>query len=169
MESVEPSTFTVLENVIFLKKTSLFSQVKTAELRAVASIAEQLPFDPGDEVVKESDMGDSAYIIKEGLIQITKKAAGGATVELAQLAAGECFGEMSLFDEESRSASAYALTHCTVLRIGRDDLIDVIAEYPSIAVELLKIFVKRLRKANARVENHVSSAPGRKGTASHEQ
>ena len=159
METTNVSTFALLENVIFLKKTSLFSQVKTSELRAVASIAEELCFGPGDEVVKERDNGDSAYIIKDGRVKITKKASDGLTVDLAELGSGECFGEMSLFDEESRSASAYALTACTALRIGRDDLIDVLAQYPFIAVELLKIFVKRLRKANARIESHTASSP----------
>ncbi len=152
MDTGRLSAFALLENVIFLKKTSLFSQIQTGELRAIASIAETLSFEPGDEVVKESDVGDSMYIIKEGRIKIAKKAGDGAMVDLAELGAGECFGEMSLFDDESRSASAYAVTRCTLLRIARDDLVDVIAEYPFIAVELLKIFVKRLRKANNRIE-----------------
>jgi len=169
MEKNELSTFAILENVIFLKKTSLFSQVKTSELRAVATIAEELSFGPGDEVVKESDIGDSAYIIKEGRIKITKKTSDAAMVDLAELSSGECFGEMSLFDEESRSASAYALTGCRVLRIGRDDLVDVMAQYPFIAVELLKIFVQRLRKANARIETYAASASARNGTGSHER
>jgi CRP-like cAMP-binding protein len=59
---------------------------------------------------------------------------------------------MALFDDEARSASAYALSRCSVIRIKRDDLIDVIMEYPMIAIELLKIFVKRLRKSNTRIE-----------------
>jgi hypothetical protein len=43
-----------------------------------------------------------------------------------------------------------------MLRISRDDLIDVLVEHPLIALELLKIFVKRLRKANTRIESQVS-------------
>jgi CRP-like cAMP-binding protein len=60
---------------------------------------------------------------------------------------------MTLFDDEARSASAYAITTCVMLRIARDDLIDVLVEHPLIALELLKIFVKRLRKANTRIES----------------
>jgi CRP/FNR family cyclic AMP-dependent transcriptional regulator len=155
-------SFPVLENVIFLKKTALFSNVKTSELKAVASIVEELSFTAGDEVVKESDSGDSAYIIKEGRIKITKKASDSGVIDLAELSSGECFGEMSLFDEESRCATAYALTPCVVLRLLRDDLIDVIEEHPYIAVELIKIFVKRLRAANVKIESKGSSIAERR-------
>jgi CRP-like cAMP-binding protein len=145
-------SFDLLENVIFLKKTSLFSAVQTSELRAIASIVETFSVEAGDELVKESDTGDCLYVIKEGRVRITKKTAENKHIDLAELVAGECFGEMALFDDEARSASAYALSRCSVIRIKRDDLIDVIMEYPMIAIELLKIFVKRLRKSNVRIE-----------------
>jgi CRP-like cAMP-binding protein len=145
-------SFDLLENVIFLKKTALFSAIQTSELRAVATIIEETIVNPGDELVKESDAGDCLYIIKEGKVRITKKTSDSRYIDLADLASGECFGEMALFDDEVRSASAYALSRCTVLKIKRDDLNDVILEHPSIAIELLKIFVKRLRKSNIRIE-----------------
>jgi len=145
-------SFDLLENVIFLKKTSLFSAVQTSELRAIASIVETISVEAGDELVKESDAGDCLYVIKEGRVRITKKTSDNKPIDLAELAAGECFGEMALFDDEARSASVYALCRCSVIRIKRDDLIDVIMEYPMIAIELLRIFVKRLRKSNTRIE-----------------
>lgn len=142
----------MLENVIFLKKTPLFSAVQTSELRAIAAIVENFSVEAGDDLVKESDAGDCLYVIKEGRVKITKKTIDNRVIELAELCAGECFGEMALFDDEARSASASALTKCVVIRVKRDDLIDVISEYPTIAIELLKIFVKRLRKSNVRIE-----------------
>jgi CRP/FNR family cyclic AMP-dependent transcriptional regulator len=157
MEISAFKSFSVLENVIFLKKTSLFARVQTRELRAIAIIAEEVIFETGSEIVKENDAGDSMYIIKDGRVKITKKTLDNNSVDLAQLGTGECFGEMSLFDDEARSASARAITRCVALRVSRDDLIDVLAEHPLIALELLKIFVTRLRKANARIE---SQGPG---------
>jgi CRP/FNR family transcriptional regulator, cyclic AMP receptor protein len=153
MNNKAMESFDLLENVIFLKKTSLFSAVQTSELRAVAAIVEEFSVKAGEELVKESDAGDCVYIIKDGKVRITKKTTNNRLIDLAELSAGECFGEMALFDDEARSASAYALTTCAVLRIKRDDLIDVILEYPMIAIELLRIFVKRLRKSNTRIES----------------
>jgi CRP/FNR family transcriptional regulator, cyclic AMP receptor protein len=146
-------SFDLLESVIFLKKTNLFSAVQTSELRAIASIVETVDVEAGEELVKESDAGDCLYVIKEGKVRITKKSGDNKLIDLAELSAGECFGEMALFDDEARSASAYAVSRCSVIRIKRDDLIDVIMEYPMIAIELLKIFVRRLRKSNVRIES----------------
>ena len=162
MELKSLKSYALLENVLFLKKNALFSTIKTSELSAVAAIAEELSFHDGEEIVKENDPGDSAFIIKEGRIKIVKKTPDNRCINLAELASGDFFGEMSLFDEATRSATAVALTPCIMLRLMRDDLIDVIHEYPSIAVELIKIFVKRLRAANTMIESG-SGYPGFSG------
>jgi len=141
----------VLENVIFLKKSPLFSSMKTGDLRAVAIIAEEIEFEKGNEIVRENDVGDSMYILKKGTVSITKSA-GGKCLELARLGKGDCFGDMAIFDAEVRSASVIASEPCTLLRIDSDNLKDVLIDYPTIGIELLKIFVQRLRKANAAIQ-----------------
>jgi CRP/FNR family transcriptional regulator, cyclic AMP receptor protein len=149
----QPSnTFHILENVIFLKKSALFGSMKTGELRAVAEIADELQFHANDLIVRENDVGDSLYIIKEGVVKITKQV-GDRRLELAELGKGACFGDMAIFDAEVRSASVFAKESCTLLCIESDALKDVLIDYPSIALEFIKIFVQRLRNANKKIEN----------------
>ncbi len=152
MEHAEEKTFHLLEDVIFLKKTPLFSSMQTSELRALATIAEEHSFESGKEIVREDDVGDSLYIIKNGSVNILKKIDETNTVKLAELSQGDCFGEMALFDAEVRSASVYAKEPCVLLCIKSDDLNDLLLDYPTIAIEFIKIFVKRLRKANKTIE-----------------
>jgi len=151
-ESISPQAFKILENVVFLKKTTLFSAMRTHDLRAVASIAEELTYDAGDLIVREKDVGDSLYLIKEGNVRISKKVGDDTFVTLAELGVGDCFGDMAVFDAELRSASGYARGHCVLIKINGDDLLDVIIDCPYIAIEFLKMFVKRLRKANGTIE-----------------
>jgi len=146
------SSYAILENILVLKKSSLFADVQTGELRAVAEIVDELSFKKGDYIVKERDLGDSLYMIKHGSVFITKEIGWGEFTYLAELSVGNCFGEMAIFDDEVRSASVRAKEDCVVLRIGRDDLLDAILEYPHIGIELLRIFVRRLRSANERME-----------------
>ncbi|NLE01041.1 MAG: cyclic nucleotide-binding domain-containing protein [Fibrobacter sp.] len=145
-------SYKLLENIFVLKKSTLFSSVNTNELRAVAAIVEELSFRKSSTIVREGDIGDCLYLIKKGKVQITKKVGMHGTAVLAELADGECFGEMAAIDEEVRSASVTAIQDCTLLRISKDDLKDVILECPNIGLELLNIFVKRLRSSNARIE-----------------
>ena len=146
------ASYALLEKILVLKKNVLFASVTTSELRAVAAVAEELHFRPGEAIVREKDIGDALYLIKNGAVTISKLVGGERSVELARMEAGECFGEMAAIDEEVRSATVSALRECSVLRIGKEDLHDVLRENPQIGIELLKIFVKRLRNANGRIE-----------------
>lgn len=149
--SLEHKESQLLEKVIFLKKTNLFSSMRTVELRTLASIAERYNFKDGDVIVKEDDVGDSMYIIESGSVNILKKLRGGNQLHLATLKSGEYFGEMALFDAELRSASAVANEDCSLLNIRSDDLHDVLLDHPTIAIDLIKTFVKRLRKTTSGV------------------
>lgn len=145
-------SYALLEKVLVLKKSSLFMAVTTSELRAVAAVAEELFFAPGTCIFCEEEIGSSLYLVKEGCVSIAKRVGGNRSVELARLGVGECFGEMSAIDEEVRSATAYVEVASVVLRISKDDLLDVLHDCSPIGIELLKIFIKRLRRANSRIE-----------------
>jgi CRP-like cAMP-binding protein len=161
METDAGKTINVLEKVIFLKRSHLFSTMKTSDLRAVAAIAEDVEFLPEQEIVRENDVGDSMYIIREGTVRIVKSA-GSSRFVLASIGPGECFGEMAIFDAEVRSASVIAAENCRMLRLDSNLLKDVLFEYPAIAFEFLKIFVKRLRNANSTIQT--LSAPEGQGS-----
>lgn len=149
---MEKSPQAILENILALKHSPLFSAVATRELEAVAMVAEEVLYGPGEAVVKEGEVGDSMFLIKQGLVRISKRINADSTANLAELSAGECFGEMSVIDEEVRSASVVAQTPCSLLRIGKDALLDVVLDAPHLGIELLKIFVKRVRLADKRIQ-----------------
>ncbi|MBN1130003.1 MAG: cyclic nucleotide-binding domain-containing protein [Chitinispirillaceae bacterium] len=157
----EKSSHFILETIVALKRSTLFGAIATRELEAVAVVAEELTFRRDENIVREGDVGDSLYLIKQGRVAIAKRTPSGGFARLAELGAGDCFGEMSVIDEEVRSASVEALEPCTLLRISKDALIDVVMSAPHLGVELLKIFVKRLRAANERI---MSLLPGREAS-----
>lgn len=139
-----------MENVIFLKRNPLFAHVRTEELRAIAAISQEREYKKDECIVKENDPGDSLFIVKSGSIRVTKSM-GAQEVLLAILPAESCFGEMVIFEDAPRSASCYANEDCVVMNIDRDDLLDVIMEHPGIALEMFKIFGKRLRETNNKI------------------
>lgn len=160
MSDIINDPYSILENVIFLKKSPLFCSVQTVDLKAIAAVAQEVRFDCNETVVSEEEVGDSFYLIKHGSVIICKSTGNNDTVKLAELKEGDCFGDMSLFDAEVRSASVIAKKDCLLLRIMSKDMNDVLQEYPSIAIELLGIFVKRLRKANEIIKTLSSTRNG---------
>lgn len=134
----------ILENILFLKKNSLFNSMNTRELKAVAAICHSHHFTKNETVVTQGEVGDTMYLIKEGEVSVMS-VQDGEPVELAVLSTGESFGEMAMFDAEMRSATVIAKKECTLLSINSSDITDLLQIYPEIAIAVIKTLVKRLR------------------------
>lgn len=73
-------------------------------------------YEPGDDVIVEGDVGDTAYIVNAGRLAVLKD--GG---KVAELAAGDCFGEIALLSGVRRTATVRCLTACDLTMLVRDD------------------------------------------------
>ena len=74
-------------------------------------------YEAGEVIVQENDFGETAYLIEQGQVEVSK-ALDGQTVHLAYLGVGEIFGEMSMIDEKPRSATVTAVTETVVSEPG---------------------------------------------------
>jgi NADH dehydrogenase len=77
-------------------------------------------FEPGDIIFEQGDLGDSVYVINEGECEVLCERRGEQEL-LATLSGGECFGEMALLSDRTRSATIRARTAMNVLIIPRGD------------------------------------------------
>lgn len=107
-------------------------------------------YEAGEIIIRENDLGETAYVITQGQVEVTK-ALQGQKVHLAYLEAGETFGEMSMIDEKPRSATVTAVTETLVSEIRRDDFFESFQTDPKVALQLLKVLFERLREADARI------------------
>ncbi len=104
----------------------------------------------GEVIVQENDFGETAYLIGQGQVAVSKQL-DGQNVHLAYLGAGEIFGEMSMIDEKPRSATVTAVTETIVSEIRRDDFFNSFQTDPKVALKLLKVLFERLREADAMI------------------
>jgi CRP-like cAMP-binding protein len=107
-------------------------------------------YEAGEVIIRENDLGDAAYIITQGKVEITKESTG-QKVHLAYLGVGETFGEMSMIDEKPRSATVTAVTETLVSEIRRDEFFNSFQTEPKQALQLLKVLFERLREADAKI------------------
>src|SRR5262249_52142662 len=93
-----------------LKQIAVLHGVDDAALARLADALGEKEFAHGQSIFGEGDPGDSMYFIVRGRIRIQKRAQGSGAPDktLAVLEAGDFFGEMSLFEQKPRSASALA-------------------------------------------------------------
>ena len=130
-----------------LLRLNLFRGLDEAELLILLSQAELIDFAQGEYPIREGEQGRHLYVLLSGQVRISKRAFGIQKV-LQDLGPGECFGEMSLIECRSRSASVKALTACRLLRLGSED-IEVLPEITSKLYRNIAILLsRRLRHAN---------------------
>ena len=108
---------------------------------------ERLMFKPGDIIFEEGDIGDMAYLIINGEVEIFRSSGNRERV-LATLDRGEIIGEMSLIDNSPRMASARSLTDLELSTISRDSLqqrLERLEENDRVLRRLIAVLVSRIR------------------------
>ena len=99
-------------------------------------------------IVTEGSEGDSMYVVQAGKVEVVKTAEDGAEHQLGTLKAGEFFGEMAIFEGETRSATVRAVGDARVLEVDKKTVERRLQDNPHLAVNMLKTMSSRLREAN---------------------
>ncbi len=131
----------IIEKVLLLKNSDIFKNCKEIDLIEIASICYEEQADKRTQIFKKGDEGNCMYFIYSGQVSIHDN-----EHQLAILLENEIFGELSLLDSETRSASASCLTDCVLLRIEQDPFYDVIASNTDILKGIMRTLCKRLRE-----------------------
>lgn len=143
MEPGNINRLLLIEKVLVLKSLNLFKDTPENILADLAPLMKEMEYEQGTEIFKEGETGDCMYIIQEGNIKIHK---GNTT--LAILKEKEVFGELSLLDADTRSASATADTDCVLYKIDQEPFYELMDERPEVAKGFIKILCQRLRIMN---------------------
>jgi CRP-like cAMP-binding protein len=138
-----------------LKQLPLFDSVPHELLGNLGSKLSIERLDEGETLFHKGDPGDSLYIVDGGWLKITTQDASGEELMLNKCGPGEVIGEMSLIDHEPRSANVIATAPARLLKLHREDFLDVISAQPSIAMEIMRNISGRLRFATTYIEQAI--------------
>jgi CRP-like cAMP-binding protein len=142
------------------KKISLFQDLKEEEVKQVLRLSVPRTFPVGSVIIREDEAGDSMFIMVKGEVEITKRLGVVLDEEtpneriIIRLKAeeGVCFGEMSLLENEPRSATVTALTECLLMEMGRENFMRLIRENSDMGCKVLwrlaQLLSRYLRKTN---------------------
>jgi CRP-like cAMP-binding protein len=138
---------TTVEKVIFLQGIDIFEHTLTEDLAHIALITEEVDLKENAIIFKEGDISDAMYMVIDGKVRLTRD-----KHEIMVAGRKDVFGSWALFDDEPRIVTATTLEECSLLRIYKEDFIDLLADHVEITQSILKTMVKRLRNLMARVE-----------------
>ncbi|HEX7839012.1 MAG TPA: DUF1003 domain-containing protein [Kofleriaceae bacterium] len=131
-----------------LARVSMFENLAPGDRQALAQSLVERRFAAGDVIMNLGDRGSSMFIVAEGHVNIYLPGEASRRISLKDITTGEHFGELALFDDKPRSASAVATTDATLLELDRDTLSRYLGQRPQGAMTLLRTLAGRLRATN---------------------
>lgn len=134
-----------------LQQMPVFGALHDDALRHLLLQAREVHVTRGAFFCHENDAASSMFVLESGRVSVQKDWWGRA-VELHQLAAGDCFGEMALMDLGPRSASVQALEDCLAIEFGADHLMQLFThnmeQFALLQMNLGREVCRRLREAD---------------------
>ncbi|UCF39902.1 MAG: Crp/Fnr family transcriptional regulator [Gemmatimonadota bacterium] len=134
-----------------LKSIPLFTQLSEVEVTRITEVARERTYPKNSVILFEDDPGDALYVVLTGEVKVVLIGEDGREVILSILRSGDFFGEMSLIDDQPRSAHVIATEDSNLLVLRRDEFRQCLEDAPRIALGLLQALSRRLRRADDKI------------------
>jgi CRP-like cAMP-binding protein len=126
-----------------LARAPMFANLSKKQLRSLAEVTAVTAYDRGAEVIREGSAGSTLYVLLDGQAKAVR---GGRTV--ARFSPGDFFGEISVLDGGSRTATVVAEQPLRCLTLARADFLGVVKDESELAVRILREMASRLRRTD---------------------
>ena len=136
-----------------LKEVPLFQLLDDHERTELAGQLDVVGFAQGESIYNYGDPGDAIYVISSGEVEVFFKNDTGERIVLEVATRGDFFGELSMLDSGTRSASVVATQDTQALRLDREDLEKFLQLRPQAAMDLLAAMGRRHRETVERLRH----------------
>ena len=135
-----------------LNRIAVFNGLAAEDLKKMAGLLRAKTLPSGAIIMSVLQEGEVVYVILDGTVKIHIEQADGTDVIIGILGAGDILGEMSLLDNEGRSANAVALEETNLLWMDRRAFRDCLQSMPGLSFNLARVLAARLRLANEQIQ-----------------
>lgn len=136
----------------FLAYVPIFSEIPMETVEKIEKIGTRKIYKKNDVILMEDEVGTALFVIVSGKVKVARTSTDGREVILTILSESDFFGEMAILDGQTRSATVVAIEDSELFLIQRNDFINLLKEYPEVAISLLQELTKRLRSADAKIK-----------------
>ena len=135
-----------------LSHISLFEGLPDAELAALQDLCITRTYPKNTVIINEGDQANAMFICSSGKVKVYVSDENGKEFVLNSMGPCEYFGELSLLDDESRSASVITTEKSTFSILYKEDFSKVVLSNPDLALVLLRNLAARIRKLTDNVK-----------------
>lgn len=132
---------TIDAEVQVLSRVPLFQGLEPSKLRLLAFISDRMEFQDGEHLCHQGDDGDSAFVVLSGEVAVFVD-----ENEVAQVGQYAILGEIAILCDVPRTATLRSVGTTHILAISKDDFLKLIAEFPKVSLEIMRVLALRLEK-----------------------
>ncbi len=144
------------DKIWYLKRINLFEAMSPEEMEALARRTTMRAYRRRQVIYLPGQPGRLVYLLKKGVVRISRLTPEGRELILALLRPGEIFGELEALGEEGGGATqAEAHSDAMICVLTREDLMDLLRAKPDVGIRLSKIIGLRRRVIENRLENMI--------------
>jgi CRP-like cAMP-binding protein len=136
----------------FLSFVPIFSDLQDGTLKQIEKIGTRKIYKKNEIILLEEEVGTALFVIVFGKVKVARTSPDGREVILTILSDSDFFGEMAILDGQTRSATVVAIEDSELFLIQRNDFINLLKEFPEVAIALLQELTKRLRAADSKIK-----------------
>ena len=139
-----------------LRAVPLFSALDDEAASKLCGMLSIRRFKAGTKVFRTGDPADAMYLVENGRVRISVTDADGSDVTLAEMSAGEFFGEMAMLDGQGRSADATVVVEARVAVLTRENFVSLVTSDTRVVLAMLSAMTHRLRHTSDILRHRVS-------------
>ncbi len=136
----------------FLSFVPIFSDLPKGELDKIEKIGARKHYEKNEVILVEEEAGNALFVIITGKVKVSRTSGDDREVILTILSDSDFFGEMAILDGLTRSAAVTAIEKTELFLIQRNDFLNLLKNYPDVAITLLQELTKRLRAADMKIK-----------------
>lgn len=143
-EHEEATPFAIQAEAAALARVPLFSEINPTSLKLLAFGSKRVTFERGEALVNQGEMGDTAYVVLSGDVEIVLNQGQANERVVARLGKDSLVGETSLLATVPRTAGARAFSKVDVLQIDKEPFLQIVRSDPKVAANVARIASERL-------------------------
>jgi CRP/FNR family cyclic AMP-dependent transcriptional regulator len=138
---------------IMLESSPIFCNLNANEIAKLEAISHKRKVPKNSVVINEGDEGGCLYILASGRAVALRSDESGHQLVVNRFGPWDCFGEMSIFNGNSRCATVMTKEACTLITIQRKDFLSFAAEHPVVCWNVINALLAKLRRATRQIED----------------
>ncbi len=136
------------DEIEMLRRVPLFADVSPAKLKLLAFTSDRVNYESGQVLFNQGDQGDAAYVLLSGSADILISSPSGE-IKVGSVGPNDIVGEIAILCDVARTSTIKVTTPVAALRIWKDHFLKLLAEFPEIAIEIMRMLASRLSHTTA--------------------